>query len=150
MINRALGLQIWRPLIQGTHQLPLQPGGGCPGRGHRSGAGIGGQGAQGLRLPCCGPHHLPSDPGPEGLSGWYPGRSRNLLGADPASVRSPAQNPLRGLLEALQSQQGLARCAETSITSPLPCLGRRSAPTPCLSPHLQRGHGLGPGRSFPR
>ena len=111
-------------------------------RGRCSGAG--GQGAPGLRCHAVVPPH-PTPPlrirlqtGPRGLS-RYPDRSRILLRDDPLlQYLFPCPEPSEGPLEALQSQQGLARFADDLADTPLPCLRQSSALTPRPSLHLQQ------------
>lgn len=131
MTDTVLGLQTWRPLAGS----PVS----TPGRGAAA-PGLVGRALQGsAATPWCPPPHTRLQTGPRGLSRWYPDRSRILLRDDRLlQYLFPCPEPSGGPLEALQSQQGLARFADDLADTPLPCLHQSSAPTPRPSPHLQQ------------
>lgn len=131
MTDAALGLQTCRP----PSRSPVS----TPGRGAAAPELAGRVLPGSAPTPWC-PCPAPAlRPGPWGLSRWYPDRSGTLLCDKPLlQYLFPCLEPSEGALEALQSQQGLARCADNLDDTPLPCLRQSSAPTPRLSPHLQQ------------
>lgn len=119
-----------------THRPPSGPPVSTPGRGAAAPELAGRVLPGSAPTPWC-PRPAPAfRPGPWGLSRWYPDRSRILLRDEP--LLFCCLEPSEGPLEALRSQQGLARCAGDLDDTPLPCLHQSSAPTPRPSPHLQQ------------
>lgn len=130
MTDTVLGLQTCRAPA-GTPVSTLGRGAAAPG--------LAGRVLQGsAATPWCPPPRIRLQTGPRGLS-RYPDRSRILLRDDPLlQYLFPCPEPSEGPLEALQSQQGLARFADDLADTPLPCLRQSSALTPHPSLHLQQ------------